>query len=417
MTVSDCYALDALSSFSGSAAVLQLTHSKGNPMRDQLMTLGKAEIIWIFRQLNGGTAGFNFDPIQKPELIDRLFTTYTEEQIQSVISNGFPANLTPKGVAIDPEGVPVPPLAKPTAPAAKPDASAALAALQALLSPTVDEATVRQIVMTEVKKAMDDSPIVKIEVVRPDGSAHKVEGHTRPEFKDVLLSASCGLNILLVGPAGSGKTHLAHQVAEALGRPFASVSCTAGMSESALQGWLIPGDGGAFQYLSSDFVRMYEEGGVFLFDEIDAADSNTLLFVNQALANGSFFLPIRKNASVVKRHPDFVCIAAANTFGTGSNQTYAGRERLDEATLDRFRAGTVVLDYDQSFERKVVAPDLLAWGWAVRKRITEARLNRVMSTRFLLDATKLLKAGKSVKAIQDTYFVGWKADERSKVEV
>jgi hypothetical protein len=64
-----------------------------------------------------------------------------------------------------------------------------------------------------------------------------------------------------------------------------------------------------------------------------------------------------------------------------------------------------------------VAPDLLAWGWAIRKRITEARLNRVMSTRFLLDATKLLKAGKSVKAIQDTYFVGWKADERSKVEV
>jgi cobaltochelatase CobS len=403
--------------FSGSAAISQLTASKGKPMRDFLLAQQKAKIIWIFRHLNGGTAGFNFEPIQNPELVDRLFTTYTEEQIQSAISNGFPANLTPKGVAINEEKIPVPPTTKPTAPAAKPDASAALAALQALLSPTVDEATVRQIVMAEVKKAMDDSPIVKIEVVRPDGSSHKVEGHTRPEFKDVLLSASCGLNILLVGPAGSGKTHLAHQVAEALGRPFASVSCTAGMSESALQGWLIPSDGGAFQYLSSDFVKMYEEGGVFLFDEIDAADSNTLLFVNQALANGSFFLPIRKNASVVKRHPDFVCIAAANTFGTGANQTYAGRERLDEATLDRFRAGTIVLDYDQTFERKVVAPDLLAWGWAIRKRITEARLNRVMSTRFLLDATKLLKAGKSVKAIQDTYFVGWKSDERTKVEV
>ena len=391
-------------------------------MRDYLMTLGKAEIIWIFRRINGGTAGFNFDPIQKPELIDRLFMTYTEEQIQSAISNGFPSNLTPKGVEISDEGNPVPPLPKPSAPAVpaapvtvKPDANAALAALQALLSPTVDEATVRQIVMTEVKKAMDDSPIVKIEVVRPDGSAHKVEGHTRPEFKDVLLSASCGLNILLVGPAGCGKTHLAHQVAEALGRPFASVSCTAGMSESALQGWLIPVEG--YGYLPSDFVKMYEEGGVFLFDEIDGSDSNTLLFLNQALANGSFFLPIRKDASIVKRHPDFVCIAAANTFGTGSNQTYAGRERLDESTLDRFRAGTIVLDYDQTFERKVVAPDLLAWGWAVRKRISEARLNRVMSTRFLLDATKLLKAGKSVKAIQDTYFVGWKADERSKVEV
>ena len=382
-------------------------------MRDSLLTRSKPEILWIFRHLNGGTVGFNFEPIKTPELVDRLFMTYTEELIQSAISNGIPANLTPKGVATDEENRPMPPATKPTA--SKASDSDALDALRKLLSPTVDEATVRQIVMTEVKKAMDDSPVVKIEVVRPDGSSHKVEGHTRPEFKDVLLSASCGLNILLVGPAGCGKTHLAHQVAEALGRPFASVSCTAGMSESALQGWLIPVEG--YGYLPADFVKMYEQGGVFLFDEIDGADSNTLLFLNQALANGSFFLPIRKDASLVKRHPDFVCIAAANTFGTGANQTYAGRERLDESTLDRFRAGTIVLDYDQTFERKVVAPDLLAWGWAIRKRITEARLNRVMSTRFLLDATKLLKAGKSVKAIQDTYFIGWKSDERTKVEV
>ncbi len=385
-------------------------------MRDHLLTLGKAEIIWIFRQLNGGTAGFNFDPIQKPELIDRLFLTYSEDQIQSAISNGFPANLTPKGVAIDDEGVPVPPLTKPTA--SKASDSDALDALRKLLSPTVDEATVRQIFMAEVKKAMDDSPVVKIEVVRPDGSAHKVEGHVRPEFKKILTRASIGINILLVGPAGCGKTHLAHQVAEALGRPFASVSCTAGMSESALQGWLIPGENnGAFEYLSSDFVRMYEQGGVFLFDEIDGSDSNTLLFMNQALANGSFFLPIRKGASLVKRHPDFVCMAAANTFGTGANQTYAGRERLDESTLDRFRAGVVSLDYDQTFERKSVAPDLLAWGWAIRKRISESRLRRVMSTRFLLDATKLLKAGETVEEIKATFFEGWSSDEIKKVEV
>lgn len=382
-------------------------------MRDSLLTQSKPEILWIFRTLNGGTVGFNFETVQKIDLIDRLLLTFTEDQIQSAISNGFP-QVNPKGVEISEEGTPVPPI-KPSAP--KASDSDALDALRKLLSPTVDEATVRQIVMAEVKKAMDDSPVVKIEVVRPDGSAHKVEGHVRPEFKKILTRATVGINILLVGPAGSGKTHLAHQVAEALGRPFASISCTAGMSESSLQGWLIPGDGGSFQYLTSDFVRMYEEGGVFLFDEIDAADSNTLLFVNQALANGSFFLPIRKGSSVVKRHPDFVCMAAANTFGTGANQSYAGRERLDESTLDRFRAGVVSLDYDQTFERKSVAPDLLAWGWAIRKRISESRLRRVMSTRFLLDATKLLKAGETVEEIKATFFEGWSSDEIKKVEV
>ena len=383
-------------------------------MRDSLLTASKPEILWIFRTLNGGTVGFNYETVNKVDLIDRLLLAFTEDQIKSAISNGFP-QVNPKGVAMNEEGRPVPPTTKPSA--SKASDSDALQALRNLLSPTVDEATVRQIVLAEVKKAMDDSPVVRIEVVRPDGSAHKVEGHVRAEFKKILTRATIGINILLVGPAGSGKTHLAHQVAEALGRPFASISCTAGMSESSLQGWLIPGDGGSFQYLTSDFVRMYEEGGVFLFDEIDAADSNTLLFVNQALANGSFFLPIRKGSSVVKRHPDFVCMAAANTFGTGANQSYAGRERLDESTLDRFRAGVVSLDYDQTFERKTVAPDLLAWGWAIRKRISEARLRRVMSTRFLLDATKLLKAGETVEEIKATFFEGWSSDEIKKVEV
>jgi cobaltochelatase CobS len=294
--------------------------------------------------------------------------------------------------------------------------AAALSALRSLLGGAVDENKVREIVAAEVKAAIDKSPVTTIVVQRPDGTTHKAEGHVRAEFQEVLVSAGCGLNILLVGPAGCGKTHLAIQVAEALGREFASISCTAGMSESALTGWMLPSDGGAFEYTPSDFVTMYENGGVFLFDEMDAADPNTLLFVNQALANGSFYLPQRKGRTKVMRHADFVCLGAANTFGTGANMTYAGRERLDEATLDRFRAGTVLLDYDTRFEKSVIDTEALVWGWSVRKKITESRLSRVMSTRFLLDATKLMAAGRTLEQIKSTYFIGWKADEKSKVE-
>ncbi|MFN9291274.1 MAG: AAA family ATPase, partial [Planctomyces sp.] len=189
-----------------------------------------------------------------------------------------------------------------------------------------------------------------------------------------------------------------------------------GMSVAVLSGWLLPCDGGAVEYVESDFVRLYENGGVFLFDEVDAADPNTLLFINQALANGSFFVPQRKGRSKVTRHADFVCVAAANTFGNGANGTYAGRERLDEAFLDRFRAGRHFVDYDKAFERSAVSPDLLAWGWAVRKRMEELRMQRVMSTRFLLDSTKALAAGKSVDAIKATFFLDWKADDRKKVD-
>ena len=275
----------------------------------------------------------------------------------------------------------------------------------------VDEDAVRKIVHNEVSKIAPRELII----TRPDLSQFKTTGYVRPEFQKILRKASCNINILLVGPAGCGKTHLAHQVAEAMGKQFASVSCTAGMSESALQGWLLPSDGGAFEYVPSDFVTMYENGGVFLFDEIDAADPNTLLFVNQALANGGFNLPQRKGATYVKRHPDFVCIGAANTYGTGSNMVYSGRERLDESTLDRFRAGIVKLGYDIQFEKQAVDAEVFSWGLDVRKRIESSRLNRVMSTRFMLDATKLIQAGESLKEIQETYFIGWKDEERVKV--
>lgn len=377
-------------------------------LRSQLLAQPKVAILDLFRSLRGdGSVGFDHERAKKSECIDRLLTEYPASVIEEQLS-ALPTVVT--------DAVPK---AAPTAKAVDQGAIAnQIAGLMASLAGSaVNEDRVKEIVTAQVNAALEKSPVVTIEIKRPDASAYKVPGHVRSEFQEILTAASVGINILLVGPAGCGKTHLAHQVAEALGRPFASVSCTAGMSESVLQGWMLPGNGGAFEYVPSDFVTAYENGGVFLFDEVDAADPNTLLFINQALANGSFFLPQRKGATKVKRHADFVCIAAANTFGTGANSTYSGRERLDEATLDRFRAGIVQLDYDTKFERSTVSPDLLAWGWAVRKRISESRLNRVMSTRFLLDATKLLAVGRTVEQIKATYFVGWKADERSKVDV
>ncbi|MFN6304380.1 MAG: AAA family ATPase [Planctomycetota bacterium] len=388
-------------------------------MRDTLLQLPKATILDLFKLLNGGAVGFDHERLKKTECVDKLLQDFSPDRVQAAVDTicFSPAIKAGVAAAVQTSSAPAAPAASTSSVDQDAVARQIGSLFASLAGSAVNEQRVREIVQAEVTSAIERSPVVTIEVKRPDGSAVKVDGHTRPEFQDVLMMASVGLNILLVGAAGCGKTHLAHQVAEALGRPFASISCTAGMSESQLTGWLLPSEGGAFEYVPSDFVTMYENGGVFLFDEVDAADPNTLLFINQALANGSFYLPQRKGRTQVKRHSDFVCIAAANTFGTGANMVYAGRERLDESTLDRFRAGTVLLDYDTKFERGVVDPEVLAWGWAVRKKISDLRLSRVMSTRFLLDATKLVKAGRSLEQIKSTYFTGWKADERQKVEV
>lgn len=257
----------------------------------------------------------------------------------------------------------------------------------------------------------------RIEVVAPDGEAQKVKGTPPACFETLLQLTSQRINAMMVGPAGCGKTYVAGMIAEALDLRFSSVSCSVGMSEAQLAGWLIPsGKGGQFEYVPSPFIETYEKGGVFLFDEIDSADPNTLTFVNAALANGHMFVPQRLGKAEVKRHKDCVILAAANTYGSGADMQYVGRNQLDAATLDRFRAGVVSMDYDEGVERAVSDPEVYAWGLKIRSRIRERGLQRIMSTRTLIAFSRMKQAYRwGATEWEARYFEGWTADERRAV--
>lgn len=279
----------------------------------------------------------------------------------------------------------------------------------------IDAEQIRQIVREELEQL--PSARTQIEIRLPDGTVRPVEGKAHAQLPRALRLAAARRNVLLVGPAGCGKTHLASQVAAGLGLDFASVSCSAGMSEGHLLGRLLPtGEGGRFEYVRSEFVRLYEEGGVFLFDEIDAADANVLLVINAALANGHLSLPSRPANPVATKHPDFVCIAAANTFGTGADRQYVGRNQLDESTLDRFRIGQMQLDYDADLEAALCPDDALRGRLqGYRATARAARLRRVVSTRFLADAYVMKQLGDSDDEIDAALLAGWSADEVAKV--
>lgn len=153
------------------------------------------------------------------------------------------------------------------------------------------------------------------------------------------------LPIMLIGPAGTGKSRLAQQLAEILELPYAETPMTAGATPSWLLGrWTMAQENGGF--VPAQFLEIYSGGGVFNFEEIDAADSNMLIVVNNALASDSLYNPV--NGERYEKHPDFIPVATANTFGLGANRAYTGRERLDAATIDRFRMGRVLLDLDEN---------------------------------------------------------------------
>lgn len=284
-----------------------------------------------------------------------------------------------------------------------------------LLMGAIKSPDVEKMVMDAVKEVATQKIPRPMEVKFQESSV--VIDNVHNKFTTVMERLKATKNIMLVGPAGCGKSHLAEQVAEALGLDYSSVSCSSDMSSSVLTGWLLPSDGGKFEYAPSDFINLYENGGVFLLDEMDAADPSILLIINQALANGRITIPQRKGNTVVKRHPNFIAVAATNTFGRGGNLMYS-RERLDESTIDRFRSGMIELDYDPELEAKLVDPEVLEWGLAVRERIINARLKRVISTRFLRDASALKEhAGYSLEQIKEIFFADFKADERRKIDL
>lgn len=253
-----------------------------------------------------------------------------------------------------------------------------------------------------------------IEIRAPDKPAKKLKGVLPDEFEKLLQLASQRIPIMLVGPAGCGKTYLAAKLAEALNLEYSDQSCSEGMSESVFNGLLLPvGKNGAFQHVSSPFMDRYETGGVMLLDEIDAGDANLFTYINKAIANDSYTVAQRFNKPTVKKSGDFVLIAAANTFGHGSDAMYCGRNQLDAATLDRFKVGLVCLDYSEKVEKTLAHDNTCLWAWKIRAKIREHKLRRVMSTRTIEQLGKMQRAyGWQREEWESAYFAGWPENER-----
>lgn len=233
----------------------------------------------------------------------------------------------------------------------------------------------RQVRTVVVKVA--ERPEVKLDTV------HKA-------FKDVLDYAAQRVPVMMVGPAGSGKTTIAEQIAEALGLPFyMSGKCA---DEIKITGYMDAGG----TYRTTAFRQAYEFGGIFLFDEMDGWSPDALIAVNAPLAGKWGDFP----DGMIKKHPDFVPIAAANTFGRGADRQYVGREQLDAASLDRF--AVVVIDYDEDLELSLGCDR----KWTehvikVRHAVDKEKVRHVVSPRASIMGGLMLKAGRAKAQVEE----------------
>jgi cobaltochelatase CobS len=302
------------------------------------------------------------------------------------------------------------------------DASQLAAVLQSILSkPQIDETAVRAIVdecladsqpsidestiQGMIARALESATVRTVNLVKTDGSLAKMTGSFHPMFPTLLKAVSTGENVWLTGPTGSGKTHAARQVAEALslslGRELPFYSHGGMTMEHQLLGFVHIGSG---VYQSTDFRQGFEHGGVILLDEVDNYDPAVSLALNAALANGHGSFPDVLGG--VRRHPDCYIIAAANTWGSGATAEFVGRNKLDAAFLSRFPV-KIAWSYDDAFERDLYGTDAASVIQNARRKAAARGLKVVIDPRHTRAYGKLLAAGfTSEEAANMTFLAG-----------
>lgn len=251
----------------------------------------------------------------------------------------------------------------------------------------LDEDRVIQLINEHAPKS--EALTYRVEIKMPDRPKIEQDNEPRHEaFPEVLSAVGAGLNVLLVGPAGCGKTHMAEQVAKTLGIGFRFSGAVA--SEYKLLGF-IDAHG---KTVTTEYRRSYEEGGLFLWDEMDASAPGALLAFNAGLANGHQDFP----DSVIKRHADFRAVASANTYGNGADRMYVGRNQLDAASLDRFYM--IPMDYDEKLERTLYGDDeWTSYVHKARKAVATLKLRHVVSMRAIDQGQRMLAAGQKWETI------------------
>ena len=366
--------------------------------------------------LNGGSAAVEI-PADKLEIATRNLRRLALDG--TLIVHGLPG-IEP---TTDPQKEPAPMTTTHSTPATTATQDD-LAILRRLLSSGVTEERVLDLI-----RAHGGRPaLVTIDLTAPGVT---LSGDAVMHHKFPLLAAAVAarVNVMLVGPAGSGKTTAAVKAAQALGLPFYGTGAI--NSEYKLTGF-IDAQG---RIVSTAFRKAFEHGGVFLFDEIDASLPGALLAFNAALANDWMDFPDAN----VKRHEDFRVIAGANTFGTGADRQYVGRNQLDAASLDRY--AVIDWNYDEALEASLLglpAPKGapvpasilpreeeevrgLAARWIDRVRkirgaVSDLKVRHVVSPRATINGTKLLAAGWDWHNVEESViWKGMDSDTKAKV--
>jgi len=199
--------------------------------------------------------------------------------------------------------------------------------------------------------------------------------YVRPELTDILNLLIDGHNVFITGESGTGKSYLASQVSQILALPYGYLNCSLGTNENDLYGRHTP-----VGFQSGLFWNCIKDGGVFLLDEMDAADESVLLSVNTILSSKKGSLVYNKNnGESCLINNNFYLLAAGNTKLNGASLTYNSRNKLDGAFVNRFTC--VNVGYDDVIEKSLCDEETHAILNEMRVKLKKNDCSELITTR------------------------------------